>query len=194
VRADASRNQAFIKLEPLIALAAVAVALGSAIYSCKGAPPEHPLSAKIIRFEVTSEPDDARTPPIRESLAATVEFVNGGGETKTITRARFLVSGTEDLSDPRSWSTVKHRNSRLLDLKIPPGESITHTFIIPWTGREETRYFPDGARVHLGLEVSSNALGGEPVTLTERFGHLVQRNGRIVNSDHRLLVLEFPRE
>ena len=192
MRANANRNQASIKLGPLIALAAVAVV--AAIYYWKFAPAERQLSARIVGFEVTREPDEARTPPVRESLAATVRFVNGGEEAETISKARLLVSSKEDLSEPRSWSTTIHRDSRLLDLKIPPGKSITHTFVIPWTGREETLYFPDGSQIHLGFSISSETADGESITLTERFGHLVQRQGRIVNSDHQLLVLEFPRE
>ena len=82
----------------------------------------------------------------------------------------------------------------LLDMRIPPAKSITHTFIIPWTGREETLYFPDGSQVHLGFSISSKALGGEHMTLTERFGYVVQKGGLIANSDHQPLVLEFPRE
>jgi hypothetical protein len=82
----------------------------------------------------------------------------------------------------------------LRDIRIPPGKSITHTFIIPWTGREETLYYPDGSQVHLGFSVSARTLDGEPITLTERFGQVVQREGRIANSDHQLLVLEIPRE
>jgi hypothetical protein len=192
MRANANRNQASIKLGPLIALAAVAA--GVAIYYWKFAPIERQLSARVVGFEVTSETDEARTPPVRESLAATVRFANGGEKTETISKARLLVSSKEDLSEPRSWSTTIHRDSRLLDLKIPPGESITHTFIIPWTGREETLYFPDGSQVHLGFSISSKTLGGEHITLTERFGYVVQKGGLIENSDHQPLVLEFPRD
>ena len=147
MRTNASRNRASIKLGPLIALAAVTA--GVAIYYWNFTPIEHQLSAKITRFEVTSEHDEARTPPVLESLAATVTFTNGGDEIETISRARFVVSSKEDLSTPRSWSTTIHRDSMLRDIKIPPGESITHTFIIPWTGREETLYFPDGSQIHL---------------------------------------------
>jgi hypothetical protein len=192
MRTGANRNQASIKLGPLMVLAAVA--LGVAIYFWKFAPIERQLSAQIVAFEVTSEHDETRTPPIRESLTTTVRFANGGDETETISKARLLVSSKEDLSEPRSWSTTIHRDSRLLDLKIPPGKSITHTFIIPWTGREETLYFPDGSQVHLGFSISSKTLDGEPITLTEQFGYVVQRDGLIANSDHQLLVLEFPRE
>jgi hypothetical protein len=192
MRANANRNQASIKLGPLIALAAVAVVV--AIYYWKFAPAERQLSAGIVGFEVTREPDEARAPPVRESLAATVRFANGGEEAETISKARLLVSSKEDLSEPRSWSTTIHRDSRLLDLKISPGESITHTFIIPWTGREETLYFPDGSQVHLGFSISSKTLGGEHITLTERFGYVVQKGGLIENSDHQPLVLEFPRD
>jgi hypothetical protein len=192
MRANANRNQASIKLGPLIALAAVAA--GVAIYYWKFAPIERQLSARVVGFEVTSETDEARTPPVRESLAATVRFANGGEKTETISKARLLVSSKEDLSEPRSWSTTIHRDSRLLDLKIPPGESITHTFIIPWTGREETLYFPDGSQIHLGFSIHSETLDGETITLTERFGYVVQKDGLIANSDHQLLVLEFPRE
>lgn len=42
----------------------------------------------------------------------------------------------------------------LLDVKIPPGKSITHTFIIPWTGREETLYFPEDSQIHLGFAIN----------------------------------------
>ncbi len=192
MRTNTSRNQASIKLGPLIALSAVAV--GVAIYYWKFAPIERQLSARVVGFEVMSETDEARTPPVRESLAATVRFANGGEETETISKARLLVSSKEDLSEPRSWSTTIHRDSRLLDLKISPGKSITHTFVIPWTGREETLYFPDDSQIHLGFSISSKTLDGEPVTLTERFGHVVQRDGLIANSDHQLLVLEFPRQ
>jgi hypothetical protein len=192
MRTNAGCNQASIKSGPLIALAAVAV--GVTIYYWKFTPIERQLSAKISRFEVTSEHDEARTPPILESLAATVTFANGGDKTETISRARFLISSNEDLSAPRSWSVNVHRDSMLRDIKIPPGKSITHTFIIPWTGREETLYFPDGSQIHLGFAVSSKTPDGEPITLTERFGHLVQSEGRIANSDHQLLVLEFPRK
>ena len=192
MRTNARRNQASIRRGPLIALAAVAV--GVAIYYWKFTPIERQLSAKITRFEVTSEHDEARTPPVLESLAATVTFANGGDEIGTIATARFVVSNKEDLSDPRSWSTTVHRDSMLRDIKIPPGKAITHTFIIPWTGREETLYFPDDSQIHLGFSISSKTLDGESITLTERFGHMVQRQGRIANSDHQLLVLELPRE
>ncbi len=82
----------------------------------------------------------------------------------------------------------------LRDMKIPPGKSITHTFIIPWTGREETLYFSDGSQIHLGFSIRSETLDGETTTLTERFGYVVQKDGLIANSDHQLLVLELPRE
>ena len=192
MRTNASRNQASIQLGPLIAL--VVVAAGVAIYYWKFAPVEQRLSATITRFEVTRERDEARTPPVLESLAVTVMFANEGGETETISRARFLISSKEDLSDPRSWSANIHRDSMLRDLKLPPDKSITHTFIIPWTGREEARHFPDGSQIHLGFSISSETLSDEPIALTERFGHLVQREGRIANSDHQLLVFEFPSE
>jgi hypothetical protein len=192
MRTNASRNRASIKLGPLIALAAVTT--GVAIYYWKFTPIEQRLSAKITRFEVTSEHDEARTPPVLESLAATVAFANEGDEIGTISMVRFVVSSEEDLSDPRSWSTTVHRDSMLRDVKIPPGKAITHTFIIPWTEREETLYFPDDSQIHLGFSISSETADGESITLTERFGHLVQRQGRVVNSDHQLLVLEFPRE
>jgi hypothetical protein len=192
MRTNARRNRASIGLGPLIALAAVAV--GVAIYYWKFAPIERQLSAEITRFEVTRDHDESRTPPVLESLAATVAFSNGGGETETISRARFIVSSNEDLSAPRSWSANIHRDSMLRDIGIPPGESITHTFIIPWTGREETLYFPDGSQVHMGFAISCKTLDGEPITLTERFGHLIQKNGRIANSDHQLLVLEIPKD
>ncbi len=192
MRTSESRNQAFIKLAPMIALAAVALAV--AIYYWKFTPIERRLSAEIIQFEVTSEPDEARTPPIRESLAATVRFANGGEKAEAISKARFLVSSKEDLSAPRSWSPTIHRDSMLRDLTIPPGKSITHTFIIPWTGRRENLYFPDGSQINLGFSISSITADGEPLTLTKRFGYVVQRDGRIANSDHQLLVLEFPRE
>jgi hypothetical protein len=152
------------------------------------------MSVKITQFEVTSEHDEARTPPILESLATTVTFANGGDETETISKARFLISSKEDLSASRSWSANIHRDSMLRDMKILPGKSITHTFIIPWTGREETLYFADGAPIHLGFSIRSKTLDGEPITLTGRFGHVVQREGRISSSDHQLLVLELPRD
>jgi len=192
MQTNAHRNQASIKLGPLIAL--VAVALGAAIYYWKCTPSERQLSAEIVGFEVTSERDEARTPPIQESLAATVTFANGGDEAETVSNSRFLVSSEEDLSAPRSWSKTSHRDSMLRDVKIPPGKSITHTFIIPWTGREETLYFSDGSKIHLGFSISSKTLAGKPITLTERFGHVVQRDGLIANSDHQPLILEFPRE
>jgi len=190
MRMNAGRNRAAIKLGPLIALATVAV--GVAIYYWKFAPGERQLSAMITRFEVTSEHDEARTPPVLESLAATVTFANEGDETETISKARFLVSSEEDLSTPRSWSTNIHRDSMLRDIKVPPGKSITHTFVIPWTEREETLYFPDDSKIHLGFSISCKTLDGEPITLTERFGHVIQRQGRIANSDYQLLALELP--
>jgi hypothetical protein len=192
MRTSASREQASVKLGLLIALAALGV--GAAIYYWKLTPIERRLSAKIVQFEVTSKSDETRTPPIWESLAATLRFENGGEGTETISRARFLVSSEEDMSVPRSWSTTRHRDSMLLDVKIPPGTSITHTFIIPWTGREETLYFPDGSQIHLGFSIRSETLDGETITLTERFGYVVQRGGFIADSDHQLLTLEFPRE
>ena len=82
----------------------------------------------------------------------------------------------------------------LRNLKLPPGETITHTFIIPWTGREETRYFSDGSQVHLGFSISANDPGGKIITLTERFGHVIPQGRRIASSDHQLLVLEFPKD
>jgi hypothetical protein len=82
----------------------------------------------------------------------------------------------------------------LLDLKVSPGKSITHTFIIPWTGREETLYFPDGSQIHLGLAISSKTPDGDSVTLAKRFGYVVQRDGLIASSDHQILALEFPKE
>jgi len=82
----------------------------------------------------------------------------------------------------------------LRDLKLSPGEAITHTFVIPWTGREEARYFPDGAKVYLGLSISSKKQGGEPVTLTKRFGHVIPQGRSIASSDHQLLILEFPQD
>jgi hypothetical protein len=193
MQANASRDQASVKLGPLIALAVMGV-VGAAILYWNLTPIERHLSAKIIQFEVTSESDEARTPPIWESLATTIRFANGGEETETISRARFLVSSEEDLSVPRSWSTTTHRDSMLLDVKIPSGKSITHTFVIPWTGRQETFYFSEGSQIHLGFSISSKTLDGETVTLTERFGYVVQKDGLIANSDHQLLVLEFPRE
>ena len=192
MRTSVNRNQASIKLGPLIALAALAV--GVAIYYWKFAPSERQLSAEIVGFEVTSEIDEARNPSIRESLAATVTFSNGGDETETIEKARFLVSSKEDLSASRSWSPTIHRDSMLRDLKLPPGSSITQTFIIPWTGRQEARYFPDGSQVHLGFSVSAQKPDSETITLTERFGHVILQGGRIASSDHRLLILEFPRQ
>ncbi len=192
MRINASRDQASVKLGLLIALAAAGVAVAS--YYWKFTPIERRLSAKIVQFEVTSKSDEARTPPIWESLAATITFENGGEKTERISRARFLVSSEEDMSVPRSWSTSAHRDSMLLDVKIPPGKSITHTFIIPWTGREETLYFPDGSQIHLGFSIRSETLDGETITLTERFGYVIQRGGFIADSDHQLLTLEFPRE
>ncbi len=192
MRTSANHSQAAIKLGPLIALAAVA--LGVAIYFWKFVPVEHRLSAEIVAFEVTSERDETRNPPVRESLVATVRFSNGGGEVESISKARFVVSKQEDLSEPRSWSPTLHRDAMLRDVKLSPGEAITHTFIIPWTGREEARYFPDGAKVYLGLSISSKKPGGEPVTLTQRFGHVIPEGLGIASSDHQLLVLEFPRD
>jgi len=192
MRTNANHSQAAIKLGPLIALAAVA--LGVAIYFWKFAPVERQLSAEIVSFEVTSERDETRNPPVHESLVTTVQFSNAGSEAETISKARFVVSGKEDLSEPRSWSPTLHRDSMLRDLKLSPGESITHTFVIPWTGREEARYFPDGAKVYLGLSISSKKQGGEPVTLTKRFGHVIPQGLSIASSDHQLLVLEFPQD
>jgi hypothetical protein len=192
MRTSANRSQASIKLGPLIALAIVA--LGVAIYFWKFVPVERQLSAEIVAFEVTSEPDEARNPPVQDSLVATIRFTNGGDETETISKARFLVSNKEDLSAPRSWSPTLHRDSMLRDLKLSPGETITHTFIIPWTGREEARYFADGSQVHLGFSVSAQDPGGEIITLTERFGHVIPQDRRIASSDHQLLVLEFPKD
>jgi len=192
MRTSANHSQAAIKLGPLIALAAVA--LGVAIYFWKFVPVEHRLSAEVVAFEVTSEHDETRNPPVRESLVATVRFSNGGGEVESISKARFVVSKREDLSEPRSWSPTLHRDAMLRDVKLSPGEEITHTFIIPWTGREEARYFPDGAKVYLGLSISSKKPGGEPVTLTQRFGHVIPEGLGIASSDHQLLVLEFPRD
>ena len=192
MRTSANRSQASIKLGPLIALAAVA--LGVAIYFWKFVPVERQLSAEIVAFEVTSERDEARNPPVRESLVARVRFANGGDESETISKARFLVSSNEDLSAPRSWSPTLHRDSMLRDLKLSPGETITHTFIIPWTGREEARYFSDGSQVHLGFSISANDPGGEIITLTQRFGHVIPQDRRIASSDHQLLVLEFPKD
>ena len=184
----ATRNRASVKLGPLLVLAA----LGVAIYYWKFVPIERQLNAEIVRFEVTREPDEARTPPIRESLAATVTFANRGEEAESFSRARFLVSIEEDLSIPRSWSKTVHRDAMLRDLKVLPGESFTHTFIIPWTEREETLYFPDGSQIHLGLSISLKPPTGDPVTLTERFGYVIQKDGRIENSEHQLLALEIP--
>jgi hypothetical protein len=185
------RNQASIHLGPLIAL--VVVALAVAIYFWKFAPVERQLSAEITDFEVRSEADPTKVFPVLDSLAATVTFANRGDAVERISKARFLVSNREDLSEPRSWSPTLHRDSMLRDLKLAPGESITHTFIIPWTGREEARYFPDGAPVHLGFSVVSLTPGGEPATLTKRFGQVIPQRGRIADSNHELLVLEFPK-
>jgi hypothetical protein len=91
-------------------------------------------------------------------------------------------------------SATSHRDSMLLDVKISPGDSITHTFIIPWTGREEARYFPDGSKIHLGFSISVNTPDGETATRTDRFGHVVQREELIAESDHQLLVIAFPTE
>ena len=192
MRTNANHSQAAIKPGPLIALAVVA--LGVAIYFWKFAPVERQLSAAIVSFEVTSERDETRKPPVRESLVATVRFSNGGSEAETISKARLVVSGNEDLSESRSWSPTLHRDAMLRDLKLSPGEAITHTFVIPWTGREEARYFPDGAKVYLGLSISSKKQGSEPVTLTERFGHVIPQGLSIASSDHQLLVLEFPQD
>ena len=188
----ASRHRAHIKLGPIITL--VVIALGVMTYFWKFSPAEHQLSASLIRFEVTTEPDEARTPPYRESLAATISFANKGKAPETISKARFLVSRQEDLSTQRSWSPTAHRDAMLRDLQIPPGESITHTLIIPWTGREETLYFPDDSKIHLGLSVSAKAESGETVTLTEHFGHVIQKNGVITGSDSQPLVLDFSRK
>lgn len=192
MRTSANRSQASIKLGPLIALAAVA--LGVAVYFWKFVPVERQLSAEIVAFEVTSDRDEARTPPVRDSLAATVKFTNGGDESETISKARFLVSSKEDLSAPRSWSPTLHRDSMLRELKLSPGETITHTFIIPWTGREEARYFSDGSQVHLGFSISAKDPSGEIMTLTERFGHVIPQDRRIASSDHQRIALEFPKK
>ena len=192
MRIGANRNQASIKFGPLIVL--VALALGVAFYFWKDAPAERQLSVEIVAFEVKTERNENRNPPLRESLVATVRFANGGKRPETISKARFLVSSEEDLSSPRSWSPTLHRDAMLRDLKLSPGETLTHIFVIPWTGREEARYFPDGEQVHLGFSVSVKEPNGEPVTLARRFGHVIPGESRIENSDHQLLVLEFPKE
>jgi hypothetical protein len=185
------RNGASIKPGPLIALAAVA--LGVALYYWKFTPIDRQLSAEILSFEVIREPDDARTPPFREALAATVSVINGGEESETILKARFLVSQNEDLSDPRSWSPTIHRDAMLLNLKIPGGQSNTHTFVIPWTGREEARFFPSGVPIYLGFSIQAKSSDSGPITLIDRFGHVIQERGRISHSDHDLVTLEFPK-
>jgi len=73
------------------------VAVGLAIYYWKFTPIERQLSAKITRFEVTSEHDEARTPPVLESLAATVTFANGGDETETISREGRIANSDHQL-------------------------------------------------------------------------------------------------
>jgi hypothetical protein len=190
MRTHATRNEASVKLGPLIAL--VVVALGVAVYYWKFIPVKRELSAAIVGFEIKSEPDPTRTPPVRESIQATVQFSNGGTATETISRARLLVSSQEDLSAARSWSPTLHRDAMVLDLKLAPGESIAETLVIPWTGRQETRYFPDDSKIYLGVEVSSPTPEGESITRTERFGHLIQHAGRIASSDHQPLLIEFP--
>jgi hypothetical protein len=192
MRIGANRNQASIKFGPLIVL--VALALGVAFYFWKDAPVERQLSAEIVAFEVKTERNENRNPPLRESLVATVRFANGGKRAETILKARFLVSSKADLSSPRSWSPTLHRDSMVRELKLSPGETLTHTFVIPWTGREEARYFADGTQVHLGFSISAKERDGEPVTLTRRFGHVIPLESRIESSDHQLVVLEFPKE
>jgi len=186
----AARNEASVRLGLLIAL--LAVALGIAIYHWKFAAEERQFRAAIVGFEVTSEPDPARNPPVRESVEATVQFSNGGSAEETISKARVVVSSQEDFSGARSWSPTLHRDAMLLDLKLAPGESITEKFVIPWTGRQETRYFPDDAKIYLGLSISYPTPDGQSITQTERFGYVIQRKGRIESSDHQPLVLEIP--
>ncbi len=186
------RERASIKPGLLIAIAALIA--GAAIYQWKFAPPERALRLSLVRFEVTSDHDAERTPPTLEALAATIALANEGDETELIPKLRLVASSQADLSEPRSWSTIIHRDSVLRDLKIRPGESITHTFIMPWTEREETLYFADGSKVHLGLSIALETPEGEPITITEAFGHVVPRNGRIEHSEHRLLSVEFPGE
>jgi hypothetical protein len=193
MRRTEHHNRAAIKFGPLIAL--VVVALAVALYFTRSeSRVEHRLSADIVGFEVRRESAPARIPPILESLATTVAFANAGSEDATISKARFFVSIEEDLSVPRSWSTTLHRDAMLVDAKIAPGGSLTHTFVIPWTGREETRYFPDGARIHLGFSISAKFGNGEILTRTERFGHFVQQGGLIASSDDQALLLNLPEE
>jgi len=176
-----------------VLVALLAVALGVVIYHWKFAPVKRrQFSASIVGFEVTSEPDPARNPPVRESLEAKVQFSNGGSEAETISKARVLVSDHEDLSGARSWSPTLHRDAMVLDLKLAPGESTTETFVLPWTGRQETRYFPDDAKIYLGLSITYPAPDGQSITRTEQFGHVIQRKGRIESSDHQSLVVEIP--
>jgi len=190
MRSKARRHRASIKLGPLLVIGALVG--GAALYIGKFAPPDRDLRLELVRFEVTRDYDAERTPPTLEALAATVALTNEGDETELVPKLRLVASSKDDLSEARSWSTIVHRDSVLRDVKIPPGESITHTFVMPWTEREETLYFADDSKVHLGLSITIEDLDGDPVTITEPFGYVVQRDGRITDSGHRPLSVVLP--
>ncbi len=192
MRMTARRERASIKTGALLALAALVA--GAAIYQWKLAPPERALRLSLARFEVTRDHDAERTPPTLEALAATIALANEGDATEFLPKLRLVASSEADLSEPRSWSTIIHRDSMLRDLRIPPGESIRHTFVMPWTEREETLYFADGSKVYLGFSITMQTPEGESITITEPFGHVVPRKGRIEHSEHRLLTLELSRD
>ena len=122
MRINAGSNRASIKPGPLIALAAVAV--GVAIYYWKFTPIERQLSARIVQFEVTSESDEARTPPTREALFATVTFANDGDEIETISatwfrrtavlRSQTIGSSSSSFRGNRNPTEISKRAVRIL--------------------------------------------------------------------------------
>ncbi|HXV36122.1 MAG TPA: hypothetical protein VEC18_03170 [Myxococcota bacterium] len=185
------RAHGAIRRGPLIALAIAGVA--TALYFTRSEPPAPPpLEASVVAFEVIREPDASGAPPVRESLSVAVRFANPRRAPAAIALARVIVSRDEGLSDPRSWSTTENRDAMLRDIALPANGSLDHTFVIPWTGRLETRYFPDGANIYLGLEVRVGAPTGETRAIAERLGHVVQRAGAIVNSQSEPLTLAIP--
>lgn len=189
---DPKRCRAGVWLGALVSIGIAA--LGAwLLVSCDGAI-ERELSVSIANFEVLREADAARRLPPSESLAATLTFENRGSEPETIVKARLLVSADEDLGEPRSWSQTLHRDAMLRDLELEPGATFSHTFVIPWTGREETLYFPDGEPVHLGVSVTAKREGGAPETRTLRFGYVVQRRGWIAQSEFEPVAIEFASE
>jgi hypothetical protein len=175
----------------LIALAIAGLAV--ALYFARTEPPlPPPLEASVVAFELIREPHASGIPPVRESLAAAVRFANPRRVPAAIALARVVVSRSEDLSDPRSWSPTENRDAMLRDIELPANGTLDHTFVIPWTGRVETRYFPDGANIYLGLELRLGAPTGETHAVAERFGHVVQRAGAIVSSQSQPLTLAIP--